>query len=342
MAGYSMTTIPLDLVITTPDHETPGSVASQARRAESRGFARVSMGETTGWNVVPVLAVVAERTDEIGISDDVISPFSRSPALLGQTALTLQEISHGRFRLGLGASSPALAEHWHGRQFDRPIRRLRETVEIVREVYRGDEVEYDGDIYEIDGLRYEREPAIPVPPIDVAALGPTAVEMTGRFADGWVPQLFTPDGLSTRLDDFERGADLGSRDRDTLRVAPLIRCFAHEDRERAREATRRTVAFLIGAYGPFYGDSVADQGYVDVVADIRDAWKDDRDTAAMAAALPEEVLDELAAAGTPQEVRASLLEFAQIEGVSAIRVGFVGGMDQDEKERTMDALAELT
>ena len=319
------------------DHDSLDAIAEQARLAEDHGFERVSAGETTGWDMISTFAVVGERTDSIGISNDVLSPFGRAPTVLAQTALTMHEATGGRFRLGLGTSSPAIAEHWHGAEFERPLRRLRETIDIVREVYDGGRVEYDGEIYQLGGLSYERDVPANPPPVDVAALGPKAVELAGRFADGWVPQLFTPDGLADRMQDLERGADLGGNDPADVRVAPLVRCFASEDRYAAREATRSMVAFLMGAYGPFYGESVAQQGYEDVVEEVRDAWEE-RDTEAMAAALPDDLLDDLAACGTPEEVREAVERFGEVDGVDAVRVGFVRGMDQEDKEATMRAV----
>ncbi|WP_254536988.1 TIGR04024 family LLM class F420-dependent oxidoreductase [Halomarina litorea] len=334
MTGHD---VPVDLVLMVSDHDSLDGIADQAQLAEEHGFERVSAGETTGWDMVSTFAVVGERTDSIGISNDVLSPFGRAPTVLAQTALTMHEATGGRFRLGLGTSSPAIAERWHGAEFDRPLRRLRETIDIVREVYEGGRVEYDGDIFELGGLSYERDVPETPPPIDVAALGPKAVELTGRFADGWVPQLFTPDGLGDRMEDLHRGAGLGDRDPEGLRVAPLVRCFASEDRDRARETTRSMVAFLMGAYGPFYGKSVAQQGYEDVVEEVRAAWEE-RDTDAMAAALPDELLDDLAACGTPEEVHEQIERFGAVDGVDAVRVGFVRGMSQDDKEATMRAV----
>ncbi|MFB6164082.1 MAG: TIGR04024 family LLM class F420-dependent oxidoreductase [Haloarculaceae archaeon] len=329
----------LDLVLMGGDHDSVDGLARQAQLAEDYGFSYVTMGETTGWNVVALMTAIAERTDEIGITDDVLSPYSRAPTTIAQAALTIHDASDGRFRLGLGTSSPAIAQRWHGQDFDRPLRRLRETIDVVREVYDGGDVSYDGDIYQVGGLSYDQSPPANPPAIDVAALGPKAVELAGRFADGWIPQLFTPDGLRERMADLERGADLGDRDAGDVRVSPLVRCCASEDREYARDVTRGMVAFLIGAYGPYYGNSVAKQGYEDVVSEIRSAWED-RDTAAMAAALPDELLDSLAAAGTPEEVRERVERTAAIDGVDAVRVGFVSGMTQDDKEATMAALTE--
>jgi coenzyme F420-dependent oxidoreductase len=332
----------LDLELGLAEHETIDSVVELAGQAEDRGFDLVSAGETAGWNVVPVLSAIAAGTETIEIADAVLSPYSRAPTLVGQTALAMHAVSDGRFRLGLGTSSPALAEKWHGQPFDRPLRRLRETIDVVREVYAGGPVDYDGEIFDVGGLRYERDPPEDLPGIDVASLGPKATELAGRFADGWVPQLFTRDGLRDRLADFQRGVDLSDRPDDDRRVSPIVRCCAHEDREYARSLGRRMISFLIGAYGPFYGNSVANQGYEDVVAEIRGAWEDDRDTDAMAAALPDDLLDAIAAVGTPEEVRETVASFGAIDGVDHVRVAFMSGMEPADRVATLDALEPLT
>lgn len=334
-------TTPLDLVLMLKDHRSIDTIAERAHGAEEHGFSLVTMGETTGWNVIPILSVIAERTSTLGIADDVLSPYSRSPTLLGQTALTMHDITDGRFRLGLGTSSPALVEKWHSSSFDRPLRRLRETIEIVRKVYEGGTVTYDGEIFDIDGLRYERPVPDNPPAIDIAALGPKNVELAGRFADGWVPQLFTPDGLQERMADLERGAKYGNRSINDIRVSPILRCCAHEDADYARSLARQMISFLIGAYGPFYGNSVARQGYEDVVEEIRTAWGN-RNTDRMAAVLPDELLDSLAAAGTPEMVRTRVNEFAKIDNIDAVRIAFVSEMTKSDKERTLSALSPLT
>ncbi|AGB15373.1 coenzyme F420-dependent oxidoreductase, NP1902A family [Halovivax ruber XH-70] len=330
----------LDWFLDVSQYDRPQAVAERAARAEELGYRTVTVGETTGWNVVPALSLIADRTDEIDIGTAVLSPYGRSPALLAQTALTLADASDGRFRLGLGPSSPAITERWHGRSFDRPLRRLRETVELVRTISTEGTSAYHGDVIDVDGLAFERPLPESPPPIDLATLGPTATELAGRFGDGWLPQLFTRDGLETRLEDLRRGANLGDRTIDDVRVAPIVRCVVDDDPDRARSLARSAVAFMLGAYGPFYGKSVAEQGYPDVVEAIRDAWAE-RDTDAMANALPDDLLDELAATGTPDEVREWVADYAAIDGVDAVQVTFVDGMDEADRERSLSAIASL-
>jgi len=314
-----------------------GDITDVATHAEAHGYDRVSLPEVTGRDGVTLLATLAERTDRIGLSNDVFSPYGRSPAVLGQTGVTLQELSGGRYRMGLGTSSPDLTERWHLAEFDRPLRRLRETVDVVKQVTSGDPVEYDGEFFEGGGLQLRGvEPA--EVPVDVAALGPKAVELAGRFADGWVPQLFTPDALAERMADFERGADLGDRDPSDLRVALTVRSCALEDGERAREVAARQIAFMVGAYGPYYRQSISDQGFEDETDAIYEAWNDG-DRGEAVAAVSEEMVENLVAAGTPDEVRETVARFDAVDGLDAVRVGFFGEMTDEERRRTVEVLA---
>lgn len=308
------------------------------KEAESLGYNAVSIGETTGRNVPLVLGHLAQHTNVIGIRDSVLSPYARTPTLLGQTAATLQEISQGRFRLSIGASSPALAEYWHGVSFDRPLRRLRETIDIVRQVQSGDRVSYDGEIFTPNGLQLTSPTPEPPAPVDVAALGPKATELTGRFADGWVPQLLPYGLLKERLEDLRRGCELGDRDPDEVRVAYTLRCGALDDREQARAYGRAQLAFMIAAYGPFYRQAIADAGWDESVETVVDRWNDgDRDGATNA--ISDDLLDAVTAAGTPDEVREQVQRFEAVPGVDAVIVNFFGQMSSDEQSQTLSALA---
>lgn len=329
-----------DVVVMGDNYDSLEAVVDLARYAEDLGYGYVTTGETAGWNVPLVLGLIAERTETIGITDDVLSPFSRTPTTLGQTAVTLGEISDGRFRLRIGASSPALAERWHGVAFDRPLRRVREAIEIVREVQSGERLEYDGECFSPEGLRLEVPPPAEPVPVDVAALGPKSTEMAGRFADGWVPQLLPLDGLRERMDDLRRGAALSDRSIDDLRVALNLRCCAIADGDRAREYARQQIAFMIALYGPYYRKAIADAGWSAVTDEVHARWHDD-DREGAFAAVTEDLLDDLVAAGTPEESREQVQRFEAVDGVDVIQVSFFGGMDEDERRQTLAELAPL-
>jgi len=314
------------------------AIAEMTNRAEDRGYERAWLPETWGRDAASTLGVVAERTEAIELGTSIANVYSRSPALLGQTAATLQEVTDGRFRLGIGPSGPAVIEGWHGADFERPLRRTRETVDIVRKVVEGEPVEYDGDVFTLSGFRLRFEPPDPAPPIDVAGLGPKSVELAGRFADGWHATTFTPDGLRERLEDLRRGADLGDRDPDDVRVTLSLPACAMEDGEEARNLAAQHLAFYVGGMGTYYRDSLARQGHEELATDIASAWASgERDRAVELVA--ENVLDEMAAAGTPETARERVAAFEAIEGLDAVALAFPRGADREAIDETIDALA---
>jgi len=327
----------LDAHLPVTDHAVD-DVAELARRAERLGYDRVWQPETWGRDAVTAMTAMAERTESIGIGSSVLNVYSRSPALLGQTAVTLQEHSDGRFRLGIGPSGPILIEAWHGVEYERPLRRTRETVEIVRQVASGEPLDYDGDLFQLSTFRLRSEPPATPPPVDVAAMGPKGVEMAGRFADGWHGIVLTPEGIRERLDDLERGAELGDRSVDDVRATISIPCCTHEDGEYARDLVREHMAFYVGGMGTYYRDALARQGHEDVAMKIASEWANGNHEAA-AGLVTDDLLDDVAAAGTPEEARAALDRFAEIDGVDAIAVGFPRGASLDRVRDTMHALA---
>jgi len=314
------------------------TLVAYAEDAENLGYGRAWLPETWGRDAVTVLTAVAERTDSIGIGTSIVNVYSRSPALLGQTAATLQEVSEGRFRMGLGPSGPAVIEGWHGVSYDRPLRRTRETIDIVRAVLSGESVEYDGDIFTLSGLRLRCDPPETPPAIDAAGMGPTSVELAGRFADGWHGLMLTKDGVRERLDDLRRGAELGDRDPEDVRVTLSLPCIALEDRERARHLAREHLAFYVGAMGTFYREALARQGFEDEATDIASEWAN-RNREASLAAISDELLDALGLAGTPEECREGFEAWADIDGVDALSVSFPRGAEPGEIRTTMRALA---
>jgi coenzyme F420-dependent oxidoreductase len=314
------------------------ALVEQAERAESLGYERVWLPETWGRDAVTVLTSIARETERVGIGTSIMPLYSRSPALIGQTAATLGEVSDGRFRLGLGPSGPIVVENWHGVEYGNPLRRTRETVDVVREVLSGEEVTYDGEYFDLEGFRLRCDPPDPAPPIDVAGMGPKAVELAGRFADGWHALMLTPGGLADRIEDLERGADLGERDPDDLRVTLSLTCAALDDPERAREIVRQHTAFYVGGMGTFYRENLARQGYEETAHAVYDAWNEgDRERAT--AAIDDDLLDDLAVAGTPEEARDRLESFAALDAVDAVSVSFPRAATGEEITSTIDNLA---
>lgn len=326
-----------DVFLPVGAQPTMDALVEQAVRAEELGYDRVWLPESWGREAATVLATIAERTDEIGIGTSILNVYSRSPALLGQLAASVQEASDGRFRLGLGPSGPLVIENWHGAEFGNPLRRTRETIEIVRQVVSGEVVSYDGEYFDLDGFRLRCDPPETLP-IDAAAMGPKAVELAGRFADGWHAVTYTRDGIRDRLEDLERGAALGNRSVDDVRVLLTVGCCALDDGERARHLVNQHTAFYIGGMGTFYRDNLARQGYEDVAHEIYDAWNgDERDRAIEL--VRTELRDQMGAAGTPEKAREQFEAFVDVDGVDALNVSFPRGATVDEILHTMEVFA---
>ncbi|MFB6088001.1 MAG: TIGR04024 family LLM class F420-dependent oxidoreductase [Haloarculaceae archaeon] len=327
-----------DLYLPVAAQPSVDALVEYAQRAESLGYDRVWLPETWGRDAVTTLTAIAERTDDVGIGTSILNVYSRSPALVGQTAATLQEVSDGRFRLGLGPSGPVLVENWHGVEFDRPLRRTREAVEIVRAVLSGDAVDYDGDVFELSGFRLRCDPPDPVPGVDAAGLSPKSVELAGRFADGWHALMLTREGLAERMADFRRGGDLGDRNRADQRVTLSLPCIAIDDRERARRLARNHLGFYVGGMGTFYRDALARQGYEDEAHEVARLWATGEQEAAMDA-ISDELLDALCVADTPDAARDRFESWEGIEGVDAISVSFPRGAEPAEIRATIEAFA---
>src|SRR3954462_1441089 len=183
-----------------------------AVEADRLGYAVCWAAEAYGSDAVTVLAWVAAQTRSIDVGSAVLQIPARTPAMTAMTAATLDALSGGRFRLGLGVSGPQVSEGWHGVRFDRPLARTREYVEIVQQALRRETVEYAGEHWTLplpDGvgkaLRMTVHPVREHVPLYLAAIGPRNLELTGRIADGWLAIFFSPEHASVSLQPLRAG-----------------------------------------------------------------------------------------------------------------------------------------
>ncbi|MFB6082308.1 MAG: TIGR04024 family LLM class F420-dependent oxidoreductase [Halanaeroarchaeum sp.] len=328
----------LDLHLPVAEQRSVADYVEYAVQGEAQGYDVVWVPETWGRNVVAVLTAIAEATETVGIGPSILNVFSRSPALIGQSAATLQEVADGRARIGVGSSGPILIEGWHGAGFERALKRVRETVEIAKLVQTGDVVDYDGSVFSLAGFRLRSDPPATPAPIDAAGMGPKSVELAGRFGDGWHGIVLSPDGIRARLEDFDRGAALGDRNRADQRTMVSVTAVVDDDGDRARDLARQHIAFYVAAMGDYYRQALARQGFEDEANEMAIEWGNGNREAA-AAAVTDEILAEFAAAGTAEEARAQLEKFTRIEGLDAVGVGFPRAAERSDIVRTIDALA---
>jgi F420-dependent oxidoreductase-like protein len=258
----------------------PGGVEF-VREAERLGADSVWVPEFWGYDALTPLGFLAASTSTIRLATGIVQLGARTPAMLAMSAMSLQALSGGRFVLGVGTSGPQVMEGWHGVRFDRPVRRTRETIEIIRTITSGQRLNYDGAVYTLPLPGSEGRPlrsAAPPSqvPIYVASLGPANLRLTGELADGWIGNSFFPETANVFLDPIREGTAGAGRDFSTLDLTVAVGVEFTDDVEEAGRRHAEGYAFTFGAMGSptrnFYNEAFARQGYGDDVREVQRLW----------------------------------------------------------------------
>ncbi len=265
------------------------------REAEKLGMDICWVAEAWGSEAPSALGYLAARTERILLGSGIIQLGTRTPTAIAQAAITLSNMSDGRFLLGLGASGPQVIEGLHGVPFARPLSRMRETVEIVRLAATGEKVSFAGREFTIPlpggdarPMRLSTRSAYPIP-IYLATLSPRMLRLTGEIADGWLGTSFVPEGADRAyFDHLDAGLADAGRSRADLDICQGAEVAFAEDEQslRALVAARKPgLAFSLGGMGSastnFYNDAYSRQGWAETAAAVRERWQaGDRDGAA--------------------------------------------------------------
>ena len=294
----------------------PQDVVPVAREAEALGYRSIWASEAWGSDVVTILTWIAAHTERIDVGAGVLQMPARTPAMTAMTAATLDHLSGGRFRLGLGTTGPAVSEGWHGVTFADPIGRTREYVELVRAMLRRDRpVRFDGVHYRLPAadatgagraLKLGVRPLRTDVPIYLGAMGERNVALTAEIADGWMPLLFAPERAGVFASALEDGfASRGGRP-ERFDVAPMAWIAIGDDLEACRNVVRPEIALYVGGMGPpernFYNRLVARMGFEDAARRVAEAYLDGR-RAEASGAVPDDLVDAVALVGSADRVR---------------------------------------
>jgi F420-dependent oxidoreductase-like protein len=313
------------------------------REAEQLGYDSVWAAEAYGSDAATVLAWLAGQTEKINLGSAIFQMPARSPAMAAMTAATLDQISGGRFRLGIGPSGPQVSEGWHGVRFARQLQRTREYVEVVRKALARERLEYHGETIELplpDGpgkaLKLTIGPVQDRIPVYIAAIGPKNVTLVGEIADGWLPVFFSPEHVSEFRPLLEEGAAKAGRSLDDgFDISPTVNVLISDDRDAARDVMRPVLALYVGGMGSreknFYNQLVQRYGFEDAAREVQDLYLDGKKDEA-AAALPAELIDAVALAGPRDAVRDRLAVYRDA-GVGTLQISpmafdFEGRRDQ--------------
>ncbi|HEX9343843.1 MAG TPA: LLM class F420-dependent oxidoreductase [Actinomycetota bacterium] len=292
-----------------------------AREAERLGYDAVWAAEAYGSDAATVLAWVAAQTSTIGLGAAVFQVPARSATMAAMTAATLDQLSGGRFRLGLGLSGPQVAEGWYGQRYDHPLTRMRDYATVVRTALARQRVDYQGETIQLPlpggpgkPLKLTISPRQRPLPLYFGAMGPRNLALTGELADGWLAFLLDPTQMATFRRSLDEGAARVGRDlaADGFDIAPTVQFQVSDDHDAARDAMRPFLALYVGGMGSrernFYNRLVRSYGFEDAAATVQDhflagRWGD------AAAAIPEALVDAVCLCGPAAHIRDRLAAY---------------------------------
>ena len=278
-----------------------------AQHAEALGFAVVWAAEAYGSDSPTVLAWLAGQTSTIDLGSAVMQIPGRTPAMTAMTAASLDVLTGGRFRLGLGISGPQVSEGWHGVRFDKPLSRTREYLAVVNTALTRSTVTFQGDHYQLplpDGagkpLKLTIAPVSAHIPIYLAAVGPRNLELAGELADGWLAIFFAPDFAPEQLDRLRTGRNRVGKTLDGFDVAPSMPLVVGADPRSCADQVRGYAALYLGGMGSreqnFYNALAVRMGFAETATMVQDLFLSRRHRDAMAA-VPFDFIDQTSLLG---------------------------------------------
>jgi probable F420-dependent oxidoreductase len=302
-----------------------------AQLAESLGYEMVWVPEGGGSDSITRLAAFAGATSTVRLGTGILPAFSRTPGLTAMTALGMHIISDGRFSLGLGAGHRGSAEGVHGIPFRRPMTRIRETVEIVRRLLRGESVTHKGQVFKLQDSSLSFTPVRPNVPIYLAALGPKMIELAGEAADGVLLNWASPTYLRQANEHVRRGAERAGRNPEDIDVACYLRTAVVDDLERVKPELQAQIARYFRM--PYYRDYFEQMGYKEETAIVSQALARG-DTAAAAAAISDEMQGELGIFGSTEHCRQRIEHLRSLGLKQPVIAPFMVGDDANKSFRS--------
>jgi alkanesulfonate monooxygenase SsuD/methylene tetrahydromethanopterin reductase-like flavin-dependent oxidoreductase (luciferase family) len=246
------------------------AIPELAQLAEEHGFGCAWGGEANNKDPTVMLSSIAAVTRRMKIGSAVYHVLGRTPATLALQAVGLDELSRGRFLLGIGASNPTVAR-WHGTTMDHPIARVEEYLEIVRRAMRGEKLDFDGQYFRAHAFKLAFKPGKNPIPVYLPAFGPKMSRLAGQISDGVLINMANADEIRRIADDVRQGAEKVGKDPAEMEIICKIRCSIAHTYEAAREALSHALTYY--ALADYYRDLLGRMGFGAEVEAMRGAWK---------------------------------------------------------------------
>ncbi|MGW1074092.1 LLM class F420-dependent oxidoreductase [Streptomyces sp. NPDC002537] len=317
-----------------------------AREADRLGYSVCWAAEAYGSDAPTVLSWVAAQTERIDVGSAIFQIPARTPTMTAMTAATLDSLSGGRFRLGLGVSGPQVSEGWYGVKFDKPLARTREYVEIVRKAMSRERVTHDGEHWTLPlpggpgkPIKLTVHPVRERIPLYIAAIGPKNLEQTGEIADGALVVFFAPEHAEeTTLGALRAGRARIGKDLDGFDLAPTVPMAVGDDVNALADLFRPYTALYVGGMGSakqnFYNKLAQRMGYEKAAAEIQEKYLSG-DKQGAAAAVPRELIDSTTLIGPVARVADRMQAYAEA-GVTTLSLA-PAGFTLDERIASLRA-----
>jgi F420-dependent oxidoreductase-like protein len=318
--------------------------------AERMGLDICWVAEAWGSDAPSALGFYAACTDRMLLGSGIIQLSTRTPVAIAQAAITLSNLSQGRFLLGLGASGPQVIEGLHGQPFDKPLTRMRETIDIIGQAVAGEKISLRGTQFQIPRsdakpmrLSMRAEHRIP---LYIASLTPGMLRLTGELADGWLGTSFVPEGADAayfaHLDDGLARSGRARAELDICQGAEVAFATDETHLKTLIDNRRSELAFSLGGMGSaetnFYNQAYSRQGWSEVAVAVKDRWQSG-DRAGAAALITDEMILATTLIGTPDMVRNRLQVWADA-GVDTVRI-YPAGESLEQRIATLGAAIDL-
>ncbi len=270
-----------------------------AQLADELGYDSFWIPEAWGYEIFSLLTEMAVSTKRIKLGTGIVNVYSRSPGLIAMSAATVDDISEGRFMLGIGPSGARVIEGFHGRAFDKPLTQTRDVIRVVRTLLSGGKLHEAGaENAQYRPFSLEMTPKRRAIPIYVAALRQKAIESIGELADGWIPTFWPYDRLAEGKAWIAAGAARAGRDPAAIVTAPFTTVLPL-GLEAGTAMAKKIISFYIGGMGDYYIELLSRFGFADDCKKIVDLYKDKATRALAMAAVPDGMIEALTISGDP-------------------------------------------
>ena len=313
-------------------------VLRAAKLAEDLGYDSIWIPEAWSYEQFQLLTEVALHTKTLKLATGIANIYSRSAGLLAMSTATLDEISEGRAILGLGTSGKNVVENFHGIPYKKPLTRMRETIGILRTLWKGERLTPEqSTLADLRHFKLEMPITRPDIPIYIASLQHKAINEIGRQADGWVPTFWPYKNFRDGLAWIKEGTDEVGRSLDDVELAPFLGVVPMADVDFARSMMKPMVSFYIGGMGTYYDDMFCRFGFKENADLVRELYNSgDRKKAA--AAVSDEIVDAIAICGPPERCREKLIEW-RAQGMGSGLVNLPPGASYEMLEGALKAIA---